>query len=173
MKAVFIDRDGVVNKTYFRDGKSRAPSSLAEFEFLPGVSEAILNLRNAGYLLVIVTNQPDVARGLQTRDIVETMNAFVVQQLNVHDLKVCYHDDPDACLCRKPQPGMLLEAAQAWSIDLTRSFMVGDRFTDIEAGKAAGCTTILIGAGEGEKRLNPDHAVESLLEASRLILGFI
>jgi D-glycero-D-manno-heptose 1,7-bisphosphate phosphatase len=171
-RAVFVDRDGVINRTFERDGKQRAPDRLEDFEFLEGVEEAVVALRAAGFLVVVVTNQPDVARGWQSLDRVEAMNALVQERLRVDDIRVCFHIDQDGCLCRKPLPGMLLAAAEDASIDLRRSFMVGDRFGDIEAGQAAGCKTILVGDGYGEtSRVLPDKRVLSLLEASRVILG--
>ncbi|MEW6055576.1 MAG: HAD family hydrolase [Bdellovibrionota bacterium] len=171
-QAVFLDRDGVLNKTLIREGKSYPPGSLSAFEYLPGVIEAVESLRRAGFLLIVVTNQPDVATGKQTRSVVEEIHKKVREELKVHDIKVCYHVDEDRCECRKPKPGMLLDAAKAWNIDLPHSFMVGDRWRDVEAGHAAGCRSIMVGRGyAGEKKAFPDFEVTSLLEASRVILS--
>ncbi len=142
-KAVFLDRDGVINRTIFRNGKPRAPDRVEEFELFPGVPEAVARLRAAGFLIVVVTNQPDVARGWQTRANVEAMNEIVQSRLGVDGLKVCYHVDADGCPCRKPLPGMLVEAAAELGIDFGSSYMVGDRRGDIEAGRAAGCLASL------------------------------
>ena len=172
MKAVFLDRDGVINRTLVRDGRPYAPRSLEEFEFLPGVREAIASLKSAGFCVIVATNQPDVANGIVTRQLVEAMHGLVQTQLKVDAIKVCYHIDSDNCACRKPKPGLLLEAAREHSLDLKRSFMVGDRWRDIEAGIAAGCRTILVGAGyDGEKKVLGEFSVQSLLEASAVIRG--
>src|SRR5262245_47844552 len=120
--AVFLDRDGVLNRAFVRDGVSCPPHGLDVFEFLPGVVDAARRLAEAGFALVVVTNQPDVARGKQKRVVVEQMNDVVRSALPVLDVLACYHDNADDCACRKPKPGMLLEAAQRWGIDLGRSF---------------------------------------------------
>ena len=170
-RAVFLDRDGVLNHTFFRNGKPRAPESLEQFTFIPGTKTAIDFLKNAGFITVVVTNQPDVARGWQKKEIVQAMNDIVLKELEVHDLKVCFHDDQEGCDCRKPNPGMLLEAAVAWDIDLANSFMVGDRLSDIEAGNRAGCTGILIGAGDSfQVSKSPSFQTESLIQAVEWIL---
>lgn len=169
--AVFLDRDGVINKTYWRDGKSRSPSRVEDFFFFEGAIEGVAWLRAAGYKIVVVTNQPDVARGWLAREAVDAMNAIVRASLKADDVKACFHLDEHACECRKPKPGMLLEAAREQNIDLANSFMIGDRYTDVEAGKAAGCTTILVGPGEGEATTEPDYRTSSLFEAAKIILS--
>jgi D-glycero-D-manno-heptose 1,7-bisphosphate phosphatase len=151
-KAVFLDRDGVLNRAFVRNGKPHPPSSLEELEMLPGVSEACLDLRKAGFLLIMVTNQPDVARGTQTQRVVEAINRALSDRLSLDDIKVCYHDNSDNCKCRKPEPGLFLEAAKDWTIDLSGSFVVGDRWKDIEAGRRAGCSTIFVDYGYSEMR---------------------
>ena len=133
--------------------------------------EAVRSLHNAGFRVIVATNQPDVGAGRQTRAGVEAIHAHLREALPVDDIKVCYHTDSDGCDCRKPKPGMLLDAAEQWGIDLASSVMVGDRWRDVEAGKAAGCRTILIESTYDERRAEGfDAAVPSLLEASRLIL---
>jgi len=170
-RAVFLDRDGVINRPVVRQGKPYPPDNLAELEILPDVPEALVQLKAAGFELVIVTNQPDVARGKQNQTEVEAMHHFISQQLPIDDVRVCYHDNADNCHCRKPLPGMLLDAAQERQIDLTTSYMVGDRWRDIEAGRQAGCTTILIDYHYDEAELSPPHArVSSLGEAAEWIL---
>lgn len=172
--AVFIDRDGVVNRVVVRHGRPHPPNSLDEVEFFSGVAEAVQSLHFAGYSVVVVTNQPDVATGVQSREVVESIHAKIRLLFAVDDIKVCYHVDQDGCECRKPKPGLLLEAAYERSLNLAKSYMVGDRWRDIESGKAAGCKTILV-RGEtnyAERRAeNPDAIVNSLLEASVLILS--
>lgn len=171
-RAVFLDRDGVLNRAILRNGKFYSPSGLAELEVLPGVVEACSALRSAGFLLMVVTNQPDVARGTQQREVVEAINDALRAQIHLDDIWVCYHDDLDRCTCRKPQAGLLLEAAQDWQVDLANSVMVGDRWRDIEAGRRAGCTTVLIDYGYAEPQQSvPDHRVGSLAEAADWIIS--
>ena len=172
-RAVFLDRDGVINRAALRKGRPHPPSSLAELEILPQVSEALHMLREANFRLIVVTNQPDVAKGVQRKQVVESIHGIIRQQLQVDSIKVCYHVDEDGCNCRKPKPGMILDAAREYSIDLAGSFLIGDRWRDIEAGKAAGCKTILV---QPEVRYNEPQAqgmnavVNSLYEAATLIL---
>jgi len=170
-RAVFVDRDGVINRAVVHDGKPYPPATLDDFEILPGVERAASALRKAGFLIVVVTNQPDVATGVQRREIVEAMHTRLLVAGLCDDVKVCYHTDADDCDCRKPRPGMLIDAAREWHIDLEHSFMVGDRWRDIAAGKAAGCHTYFIDYQYREPRPeNPDAVVASLEEAGRLIL---
>ena len=170
--AIFLDRDGVINHPVVRDGKPYPPSTTEEFEIISGVPEALRILREAGFLLFCVTNQPDVARGTQQREEVERMHVMLISTLPLDDILVCYHDDQDNCHCRKPLPGMLVDAAQKWSISLSESFMIGDRWRDIEAGSNAGCSTLFIEYGyrEQKPKLPPDMIVLSLLEAAKWIL---
>jgi D-glycero-D-manno-heptose 1,7-bisphosphate phosphatase len=168
--AVFLDRDGTINAASVRDGKPYPPASPQELVILPGADAAIAALRAAGFRAIVVTNQPDVATGKQRREVVEAINAALRASVALDDVRVCYHVDADGCGCRKPKPGMLLEAARDWQIDLGRSFMVGDRWRDVEAGRAAGCRTILIESGYAEKRSEPDFSVSSLAEACTMIL---
>ena len=153
------------------NGKPYPPAKLEEFELLPGARDGIRELRLAGYLVIVVTNQPDVATGLQKPEVVESMHNMLLGQGLCDDIKVCYHTDENNCECRKPRPGMLLTAAKEWGIDLSQSYMVGDRWRDVDAGKAAGCKTFFIDYGYHESlRLKPDRMVTSLREAARIIL---
>jgi D-glycero-D-manno-heptose 1,7-bisphosphate phosphatase len=170
--AVFLDRDGVINESLVRNGRPYAPTHFAEFSILPGVCEALLSLKKAGYRLIVVTNQPDLAKGSLPPDELEKMHSKMLSTLPIDDVRVCPHIEEDGCSCRKPKPGMLIDAARELSLDLKKSFMVGDRWRDIDAGKAAGCKTVLIGDGYGERPIVADATVTSLLEASRLILNF-
>lgn len=171
-RAVFLDRDGVINRAIVRDGKPYPPSSLASLEILPGVSDAMEALHEAGWLLIVVTNQPDVARGISTLADVEAINLYLRRCLPIHEFRTCYHDRRDGCTCRKPRPGALLASAHANGIDLPASYMVGDRWRDTEAGERAGCKTIFIDYGYAEKRPeNFNHIVGSLMEAAQIILG--
>jgi D-glycero-D-manno-heptose 1,7-bisphosphate phosphatase len=171
-RAVFLDRDGVINRAVVRDGMPYPPANLSELEILPGVSEALKKLHAADYLLIVVTNQPDVARGIAKKVDIELMNAQLSFQLPLDDIKTCYHDSSDGCLCRKPLPGALLEAAKEHDIDLSNSFMVGDRWRDIEAGQRAGCKTFFVNYRYAEQQPEmPDFIVSSLLEAQKIITG--
>jgi D-glycero-D-manno-heptose 1,7-bisphosphate phosphatase len=171
-RAVFLDRDGVINRAIVRDGRPFSPIRLEEFELLPDVADAIVRLKSAGYRLVVVTNQPDVATGAQQRAVVEAMHDRIRSELGIEDIKVCYHVDADNCHCRKPLPGMLLEAATDYSLDLRQSFVVGDRWRDISAGHAAGCKTVMIERNYDERAAeSPDAIVSSLAEAADLILS--
>ena len=175
-RAVFLDRDGVVNRALTRDGKPYPPASLNEFEILPGVPEACAKLKAAGFFLVIATNQPDVGRGTLKQEIVEDIHAFMCRQLPIDRVEVCYHagQGRSDCDCRKPKSGMLLRAARELGVDLARSWMVGDRWRDIDCGHAAGCRTILIDYGYDEAlRQAPDFRAQSLPEAANLILSEI
>ena len=171
-RAVFLDRDGVINRAFVREGKSFPPSTLQELEILPGVPEALHELKQHGYELLVVTNQPDVARGTQSRQTIEAIHQALRARLPLDDILVCYHTDQDKCDCRKPMPGMLREAARKHNIDLAASFMVGDRWRDIEAGYNAGCKTILIDYGYSERPPDraPDLRVASLREAADWII---
>jgi D-glycero-D-manno-heptose 1,7-bisphosphate phosphatase len=168
---VFLDRDGVLNRVLLRDGKPYPPASLAELQLLPGVEEACRRLRAAGWLLVVVTNQPDIARGTQRRELVDEMNDTLKAKLRLDDVRVCPHDNRDRCDCRKPAPGMLLQAANEWGIALDASVMVGDRWRDIEAGRRAGCRTVFVDCGYNERRPEaPDLVVRGLADAVGWIL---
>jgi D-glycero-D-manno-heptose 1,7-bisphosphate phosphatase len=169
-RAVFLDRDGVLNKAHVRDGKPYPPASAEEMEILPDVADALERLKGAGYRLVVVTNQPDVARGIQRRDVVEAIHAALAARLPIDEFRVCYHDDRDGCQCRKPLPGLLLQEP---AHDLSRSVMVGDRWRDIEAGRRAGVgATVLIERGYHEPcAVDPHVRVPSLALAADWILG--
>lgn len=171
-RGVFLDRDGVINRVMLKDGRPHPPASLSDLELLSGVPEAVKALRQAGFRVIVVTNQPDVATGVQRREIVEAMHACLLARTDVDAVKVCFHVDGDRCACRKPKPGLLLQAAEEWDIDLTRSYMIGDRWRDIEAGRAAGCKTILVGCGYAEQAAKaPDAVADSLQEATAMILA--
>jgi D-glycero-D-manno-heptose 1,7-bisphosphate phosphatase len=166
--AAFLDRDGVLNRAVVRHGRPYPPASVAEMEVLPGVREALDRLKAAGYRLVVVTNQPDVANSLQRRETVETINAALMARLPLDEFRVCYHNDADGCTCRKPQPGLLLQQPV---YDLARSVMIGDRWRDIEAGRRARVrAAVLIDYGYDERQVEPDVRVGSLSLAVDWIL---
>lgn len=169
--AVFLDRDGVLNEISVVDGVPHPPDCADDCRILPGVPEALERLRSAGYALIVVTNQPDVARGTQRKEEVERINAYLVSKLSVDAVYTCYHDNADQCECRKPKPGMLLQAAQRHGIDLSKSYMVGDRSGDVLAGAAAGCRTLLVDLPHSKgHQCRPDFRVADLLEAADRIL---
>lgn len=168
-RAVFLDRDGVINRPRLHEGKSYPPSSVDEFELLPGVSEACVLLKNAGFLLIVITNQPDVGRGTQRKDTVEAMHALLFSLLPLDQIEVCYDERNEVLY--KPAPGMIQKAAAEFGVNLELSFMVGDRWRDVDCGNRAGCRTIFIDSGLSEPlRSEPDFKVGSLLEAASLIL---
>lgn len=170
-RAVFLDRDGVINANVERDGRPVAPTTMEEFRFLPGVEDAVRRMKEAGYLVIVCTNQPDVATGRTERATVDAMHELVRARLAVDDIRICFHTDAHGCACRKPKPGMLMEAARDHNIDLTASYMVGDRWRDVIAGRTAGCLTIFVDYGYKQDGPNePDAVVGSLSEAANLIL---
>jgi D-sedoheptulose 7-phosphate isomerase len=171
-KAVFLDRDGVINRASIRDGKPFSPGTMEELEILPGVPEALRQLKSHGYNLLVVTNQPDVGRGKQSRESLDAIHQDLLARFPLDDILVCCHTDADNCSCRKPLPGMLIEAAKKHNVDLAISFMVGDRWRDIDAGYNAGCRTILIDYGYSERSSehSPDLRVGSLAEAADWII---
>ncbi len=173
-RAVFLDRDGVINRALERESKPYPPRSLAEFDILPEVPGALARLKAAGFTLVVATNQPDVGRGTLAQPVVEAIHAHMLSQLPIDRVEVCYHPGQGgpACDCRKPKPGMLRRAALALNLDLTRSWMVGDRWRDVDCGHAAGCQTIFIDRGYAEElKQRPDFSARNLAEAADIILA--
>jgi D-glycero-D-manno-heptose 1,7-bisphosphate phosphatase len=169
-RAIFLDRDGVLNEAMVRDGRPLPPTSLDQVVIRPGVREACQRLRAAGLLLIVVTNQPDIARGTTTRQAVDAVNQHLSEQLDLDAVCVCAHDDADGCDCRKPAPGLLLASAERFGIDLGRSLMVGDRWRDIEAGARAGVTTVWVRSNYREAPpAAPDHVVDGLLDVVPIV----
>jgi D-glycero-D-manno-heptose 1,7-bisphosphate phosphatase len=174
-RAVFLDRDGVINKPVVREGRPHPPAKVKDFELYEDVPAGCARLEAAGYLLVVVTNQPDVARRAQTRASVDAMHQKMLDALpQITRVEVCWHAGAawaDPCDCRKPQPGMILRAAKALNIDLTQSFLIGDRWRDVDCGHAASCRTVFIDRNYSEalKQL-PDWSVQSFGQAVEVIL---
>jgi len=174
MRAVLLDRDGVLNRAIVREGRPYAPANVQELEIPEGVLEALNRLKAKGFLLIGVTNQPDVVRGTTTRENVEAINQQLLLQLPLETIYVCYHDDKDHCGCRKPAPGLLLEAAKAYNLDLSQSFMVGDRWKDIAAGTKAGCKTLFLDMKYQEvfpREITPDFTADSLMGCVEWIIN--
>lgn len=172
-QAVFLDRDGVINEAMMRAGKPYPPASVAELRIFSDTLSSLECLRHAGFLLIVVTNQPDVARGTTDAGTIDAINDLLQNQLPIDRIYVCAHDDSDGCVCRKPKPGLLLKAVDDYRIDLQSSFMVGDRWRDVEAGFAAGCRTIWIDRhyNEPPPHHTPDARVASLSDAVTWILN--
>lgn len=167
--AVFLDRDGIINKAVVRDGKPYPPASLSDLQWVEGIKELIDGVKNLGYKVFVFTNQPDVARGDMSQATVDEIHNYIVKQLNIDKVYCCFHDDKDNCHCRKPKPGMILDAQKEWSVDLGRSFVVGDRWRDIAAGQAAGVRTILVDYNYNEKKVTPDFTTRNLAEVLTVI----
>jgi len=171
-RAVFLDRDGVINQAILRDGKPHPPSGVSELEIVEGAAGALRDLKQAGFLLIVVTNQPDIARGKLDRAAVDAIHQALCETLPLDDFFICAHDDSDHCDCRKPLPGLLLRAAEKYHIDMPRSFIIGDRWRDVDAGARAGCATVWIDYGYREKHsvAEPSAKVDSILAAADWIL---
>jgi D-glycero-D-manno-heptose 1,7-bisphosphate phosphatase len=175
-RCVFLDRDGVLNKAIVRNGKPYPPNSPEELELSPDAVAGCEQLKQAGFRLVVVTNQPDVGRGKQTRELVEAINQRLAELIPVLDrLEVCFHagvEHGEPCECRKPKPGMLERAAAALDIELSASWMIGDRWQDVDCAHAAGCRAVFIDHGYREMlREKPEFTVATFREAVTTILN--
>jgi D-glycero-D-manno-heptose 1,7-bisphosphate phosphatase len=168
-RAVFLDRDGVLNRVVWRDGKVASPRRLSEFAIESEAPAALAALKAAGFKLFVVTNQPDVRRGLMTDETLDSIHAALAMSLPVDAIAACRHDNADGCGCRKPKPGLLTDLAETWGVDLTASFMVGDQDRDVACGRAAGCATVLL-ARPYNSAAGADYVVESLSQAISAIL---
>ena len=171
-KAAFLYRDGVLNRSKLINGVPTPPSSIEDVEILPGVIEAIRILKTYGFVPIVVTNQPDVARGKTTQLQVEAINTHIRMATHIKYFYTCFHDDIDLCACRKPAPGLIYRASNELGISVKDSFMVGDRWRDIAAGQSAGCQTFFIDYSYSELQPKmPFRRVSSLLEAAQLMVG--
>ena len=170
--SVFLDRDGVIVKAHIKNNKPFAVNNIDDFEILPGVKEAIQSLKELDFLVVVVTNQPDISKGLINVNTLNKMHEILMSELAIDDIKFCPHISENNCSCRKPKPGMLLEASSEHLIDLNNSYMIGDRISDIEAGNNAGCKCIFIDYNYSEtkgKKIGTSMIVRSLTQAVDLI----
>ncbi len=171
-RAVFLDRDGVLNEPVVRGGRPYPPTTVEELRIVPGALPALQRLKQAGFTLIVVTNQPDVGRGTQTWEGVNAINEILRSTLPVDDILICFHDEKDNCNCRKPRPGLILDGAAKHGIHLAASYLIGDRWRDIDAGTAAGCITLLIDYRYRERApmTAPSYRVESISAAVDRIL---
>jgi D-glycero-D-manno-heptose 1,7-bisphosphate phosphatase len=170
-KAVFLDRDGVLCQAVVLDGKPYPPKDAESAVITLEAKELLTQLKAQGFLLIVVTNQPDVSRGSRTKDNVLAINQKLADQLPIDDFKICFHDHNDHCACRKPKPGLILEAVKEREIDLSQSWLIGDRASDIEAGRAAGCRTIFLDFEYTEpKPARPDFVYKNLKDAINHII---
>lgn len=170
-KAVFFDRDGVLNQTVLHKGRPHPPADADSLVITEGAEECLSKLKATGYLCICVTNQPDFARGTRTKENIAAMNSKVLLTLPLDDLLACLHDGPDNCSCRKPKPGLLLEAARKWNVNLSASWMVGDRGSDVEAGRAAGCRTIFLDCGyDRPETAMPNFVCRAISQVAGIIL---
>jgi D-glycero-D-manno-heptose 1,7-bisphosphate phosphatase len=177
---VFLDRDGVLNEVPGSGGVARSPGTVAETRLVPTADAAMRELRAAGFTLIALTNQPDVARGGMTRDDALAITEHVVAGLGLDDAYVCMHDDADSCPCRKPRPGMLVAAATDWQLELEQCWLIGDRWVDVAAASGAGVRSVLLersyswaasGAGTPPAGLRPHAACRMLADAVDVVLG--
>lgn len=169
--AVFLDRDGVVNRALVRDGKPFPPRHENELILLEGVKEAVCKLKCNGFEVAVLTNQPDVSRGLVSIELVEKFHKLIKEQTGINYFYSCFHDDSDFCDCRKPRIGLITKAAKDLKVDIQGCFIVGDRWRDIEAGQKAGCQCFFIDYGYAEERPKPPfNTVTSLLDAADFII---
>lgn len=174
-RAVFLDRDGVLNRPVVGDGRPYPPATAEEFALYPDVAEGATRLKAANFLLVVVTNQPDVGRGTQQRATVEAIHRKLQAAIpEIDRIQVCYHAGErfgEACNCRKPKPGMLIRAAGDLGIDLSSSYLIGDRWRDVDCARAAGCRSVFIDHGYDESlRAAPDFTVTSFAQAADVVL---
>ena len=171
-KAVFLDRDGVINRSHLVDGVAKPPTVIEEVEILGGVIEAIKILKDHDFIPVVVTNQPDVARGVILESQVDAINTYIGACTNLEFFYTCFHDDIDKCDCRKPAPGLIKRAASDLNLNISNSYLVGDRWRDIAAGQAAGCQSFFIDYSYPEEAPKmPFIKVSSLMDAVRIMIG--
>jgi D-glycero-D-manno-heptose 1,7-bisphosphate phosphatase len=169
IKAIFLDRDGVLNKPVIINGKPYPPANINDLIIPNHLEKCLMELKKIGFLLIMITNQPDVSRGKTKIEDVEAINNYLKEKLNIDDVLCCYHDDNDNCDCRKPKPGMIFSAANKWKINLKKSFLIGDRWKDIESGKLARLKTFLIDYSYNEKVVEPDYRVDDFRPIVKII----
>jgi D-glycero-D-manno-heptose 1,7-bisphosphate phosphatase len=170
-RAIFLDRDGIINEVVFRGEnniKPIAPWGIEEFKLIQNIKSPLIKLRKMEFHLFIVTNQPDISKGILKRSTVKKMNDIILNELPIDEIMVCPHIDSDDCKCRKPKPGMIKTLAQKWGINLNDSFLIGDNWKDIESGKLAGCSTILVDKFYN-KSVQAEYRVKNLIMSTDVI----
>ncbi len=172
VNAFFLDRDGVLNESVIKNGKPYPPDSINDLIIPKKLKKNLLKLRKLNFLLIMITNQPDVARGTRKKNDVDEINNYLKNYLNLDDVYCCYHDDLDDCICRKPKDGMIKMAKKKWNINLSKSFLVGDRWKDIKCGINAGVKTFLIEKKYDEQRIEPDFSVSNFDEIIKIINNY-
>lgn len=169
-KAVFLDRDGIINRAIIEKGKPYPPLRISKVYSIEGIKEVIEKIHEKGYLAIVVTNQPDVANHLVDKRTVDKINEYLKSIVKFDDVFTCYHNEKDNCDCRKPKVGLFIKAKGLYQIDFSKSFVVGDRWKDIEAGKNIGCKTIFVDYGYNEKRpKNPSYVIKNVTEISDIL----
>jgi len=170
-KAVFLDRDGVINKPIIIDGKSYAPRLLKDFKIFPKVKSDVKKLKDKGFKVLVITNQPDIGNKLLKKSTLKEMHSILKAKVPLDKIYFCPHTRNDRCKCRKPKPGMIIKASNELKIDLKESYVVGDRKIDIDAGIKAGCKTIFVNNNYYEKKPTKQKKnVKSLHDAVKYIL---
>ena len=162
-RAIFLDRDGVINRVIMKEGKPYSPRKLSDFLFTAGIKEVLALLKEDDFILIVVTNQPDISRGLIRWDELNAIHDLIRSELPIDDIIVCPHDNDDNCDCRKPKPGMIVESARKWGINIESSFIIGDTWKDMGAGEKAGCTTILLDAPYNQD-VKSNHRINDISE---------
>ena len=173
-KAVFLDRDGIINQVVYHDdiNKPSSPWKMEEFKLIDGIKKHLDELKKNGFLIFIISNQPDIKRGNVDKETAEKINKILYEKFPIDDIMVCPHDDLDNCSCRKPKPGMIIELSKKWNVDIKKSFLIGDSWKDIGAGKNAGVKSILIDKSYNQE-VESEHRVENLKSAIELIKTLI
>ena len=167
-RAVFFDRDGVLNELVSRNGGLYSPRSVEDFQLVPEAEDVINIIKSKGYLCITVSNQPDVARGYLDRSALDKMTQILFTSLDLHDIFYCLHDDIDECDCRKPAPGLLFQAEEKWNIDFACSLMVGDTVKDLEVAQGVDMKFYLL-----DRTYNQSLQVKNRVTSLRDIIGFL
>ena len=172
-KAVFLDRDGVINHIVYHKevNKPSSPWNIQEFKLIEHIEKPLKDLKNMGFLLFIISNQPDIPRGNIKKGTTEEINKIIYKKYPIKEIMVCSHDDKDNCNCRKPKPGMIFELSGKYNVDLEKSFLIGDSWKDMEAGENAGIKSILI-EWDYNKEVKAEYRVGNLKSAVKLIHRF-
>lgn len=168
-RAVFIERDGILNEVQAGPNHPISPMTMEEFRVNEKAKIPIKKLKDAGFVLIVTTNQPGISRGYQSRRDLDYMHDHLRRNFPVDDILVCAHEESDECPCRKPRPGLLIESAFKWQINLDQSYVISDKWQDAEAARTAGCTSLLLKSpwiGQGHH----DFVLPSLKEIANKII---